>query len=257
MGSKRRNRNSSPSASASITRYGTEGDDGLYGASGNDYLWGYGGDDGLYGRAGNDQLAGGDGEDGLYGEDGDDSLFGEAGTDGLFGGFGNDTLVGGSGDDGLWGGPGSDVLYGSDGIDSLDGEEGADIYWGGSGADVFYSDKLTNSNLAGYDQIKDFEIGLDVLWLPDNVEHLLSYNILGSVSSLAESSLVSLLNPTRFSVNSAAIFQVQEGASLRTFIASNDSVPGFSSMSDGLVEITGYRGALSDIWYSTSLTTQY
>ncbi len=81
----------------------TDGNDWLYGGTGNDVLFGMGGNDHLYGGAGNDMLFGGSG---------DDYLDGGAGNDSLFGGSGNDIIVYDQNDILVDGGEGIDFLVG-------------------------------------------------------------------------------------------------------------------------------------------------
>ncbi|MCR5563167.1 MAG: hypothetical protein K6F46_07345, partial [Desulfovibrio sp.] len=123
---------------------GTDGNDKLWGADNRaDLLFGGEGNDTLYGKSGDDALVGGEGNDTLNGGAGDDTLFGGAGNDELHGGDGddtlngeadNDTLFGGAGNDYLDGGAGSDTLYGDDGNDIMVYDKG-DLFYGGEGID--------------------------------------------------------------------------------------------------------------------------
>lgn len=70
-----------------VTLSGGAGNDLLYGARGNDFLFGNFGNDLLVGGTGEDFLNGGAGNDVLVGEDGADSLFGAGGSDLLVGSF--------------------------------------------------------------------------------------------------------------------------------------------------------------------------
>ncbi|EPX75632.1 calcium-binding protein [Salipiger mucosus] len=76
-------------------------------------------DDGIFGAAGNDTLTGEDGDDFLFGAAGDDRFEGGAGNDEMFGGAGNDTFIGGAGSDDVDGGPGVDSAYLASGIDDV------------------------------------------------------------------------------------------------------------------------------------------
>ena len=67
--------------------------------------------------------------------DGNDTIFGDAGDDNLIGGDGNDSLNGGVGDDVLGGGDGDDTLDGSVGNDVLKGGDGIDTLNGDNGND--------------------------------------------------------------------------------------------------------------------------
>ena len=87
---------------------GSDHDDILIGAHGENVLVGGAGNDVLDGREGNDVLYGEEGNDELHGGDGDDRLYGEEGNDELRGGEGDDLLVGFDGADSLKGGDGID-----------------------------------------------------------------------------------------------------------------------------------------------------
>lgn len=135
-------------------RYGTAGDDVIYGSAvWEDYIWGYGGNDHLHGSAmaddlwggpGNDTLEGGINDDGLMGEDGNDNLQGKAGDDYLEGGQGADKLYGGDGDDYLW----ATVSIHSDNgaIDVVDGEDGYDECWGNAEDEFHHCEVVTYLN---------------------------------------------------------------------------------------------------------------
>jgi Ca2+-binding RTX toxin-like protein len=83
------------SASVAIAGVSIDGGDG------NDVLWGNSGDDTINGGAGNDQIDGGPGNDTINGGTGDDIIYGGDGNDNLTGGTGSDILHGGAGDDTL------------------------------------------------------------------------------------------------------------------------------------------------------------
>jgi len=136
---------------AALTLKGTEKNDRLTGAAGDDYLYGSSGDDRLRGKDGADYLDGGDGNDRLVGGAGDDAIYGGAGKDRLSGGKGNDLLDGGEGKDRLSGGTGNDTLYGGHGEDKLKG---------GAGADVFVFSPKDEGTLT----IADFDAGTDLLF---------------------------------------------------------------------------------------------
>lgn len=156
--------------------HGKDGDDVLHGGAGDDRIKGAAGDHLAFGGAGNDQLRLGEGQDEgyggpgddivqglggddiLYGDDGDDRVEGMGGVDIVHGGAGNDVVKGGRDKDTLYGGDGQDRLRGGPGNDILDGGAGDDDLYGDPGADIF----LFRGNW-GFDSIKDFEVGLDVL----------------------------------------------------------------------------------------------
>ena len=120
---------------------GGEGNDKIYGGSGDDWIEGGPGNDKLYGRGGDDFLDGGDGDDKIYGGNGNDILYGGAGNDKLYGGHGDDILIGGSGNNKLDGGSGNNIIIGGDGNDKLYGGKGHDILIGGGGNDEIHGGK--------------------------------------------------------------------------------------------------------------------
>ncbi len=160
------------------TFYGGDGDDKIIGDAGNDTMYGGKGNDILSALAGLDTLNGGDDNDFLYGGKDNDVLNGDAGLDKLRGNLGNDTLNGGDDSDDLRGGGGNDILNGDGGNDYLYGENHADTLNGGAGNDVLtggigsgvldgYMDTFVYENIAngggGFDRIKDFEDGIDII----------------------------------------------------------------------------------------------
>nr|MDZ8062739.1 SdiA-regulated domain-containing protein [Nostoc sp. EkiNYC01] len=154
---------------------GTDANETLTGAAGNDYIDAKGGNDSLLGNdgidtllggAGNDILDGGAADDILLGELGNDTLLGGAGNDSLDGGAGNDNLNGGAGNDTILGGLGNDILAGGGGsdhligwgggtneIDQLNGAQSADTYILGDASSVFYA----RSGNADYADIVSFK----------------------------------------------------------------------------------------------------
>ncbi len=157
---------------------GDEGEDSLNGGTGNDRLNGGNGSDRIVGRAGNDRLIGGEGNDilnGGVGNDilnggaGNDILAGRTGNDRLNGGAGNDTLNGNAGRDRLLGGAGNDILRGGNGHDVFNGGAGNDEIDGQSGDDIIRTgrgrDRILLRRGRGFDRVKDFEDGRDIIEL--------------------------------------------------------------------------------------------
>ena len=222
---------------------GGGGNDALFGGSDNDVLEGGEGFDVLSGEAGADLLRGGAGNDTLIGGSEADQLFGQAGADTLFGGSDNDVLEGGLNQDWLEGGTGDDTLDGGAGNDTLDGGLGAEILTGGDGADTFKFKQRQNSTLDnGFDHITDLEIGVDVIDGP-KVRSAAQVVQLGAVASLDQAGIGAMLTDTTFMANHAATFSFES----RTFLALNDDMAGFSSIRDGLIEITGFKGNLAEL----------
>ncbi|MEO9877359.1 MAG: calcium-binding protein [Anderseniella sp.] len=89
----------------------------------------------IYGAGTDDRIIGGDKNDKLYGRDGMDVLEGRGGKDQLFGGAGFDILNGGRGSDKLTGGADTDIFY------------------------------FEAGEIDGNDQILDFELGTDLIFL--------------------------------------------------------------------------------------------
>jgi len=121
----------------------------------------------------------------LQGGEGADSLrstgakrieaFGEGGDDFLFGGNLDDYLSGGVGNDAIYGNDGNDRLIGGAGADSLHGGAGDDYLWGGAGADRFYF--ISGFSSGQLDTIKDFEDGLDQIYLATNDQSSVKINL--------------------------------------------------------------------------------
>jgi len=182
---------------------GSNRDDLMFGAIGNDRLVGNGGDDILYGRNGNDILIGGTGADTLIGGDGDDIYYvdeDDTFTEEADGG--NDTLVvtrsdytlgnnfenltfetsedatgtGTDEDNILSGGTGNDTLSGLDGDDLLDGGAGIDRLIGGEGDDVYVVDSaedvIVEAADEGTDTIQTTLLNVNLTTSYDNVENL-------------------------------------------------------------------------------------
>ncbi|MEM9274720.1 MAG: Calx-beta domain-containing protein [Cyanobacteria bacterium P01_F01_bin.143] len=154
--------------------FGGDGQDTLKGGHGEDELFGDQGDDRLIGNDGDDTIRGGAGFDSLNGGSGNDSLVGNEDNDRIFGSDGQDTLKGGSGEDQLVAGPGNDLISGGIGDDSLNGGigndtlvagHGDDRLIGGDGADLFLIESTEGRNF-----ISDFELGIDLLGIADDIE---------------------------------------------------------------------------------------
>ena len=157
------------------------------------------------------------------------------------------TVTGTSKDDNISAGMGNDVLFGGAGNDRLVGGLGADRLTGGSGNDRFEFSSLADSRLGSHDVITDLEIGKDVIDGPSSMgsQGVAASLIrkLGNVVSLTEAAIQRVLTPQTFVSNGASTFTFGN----RTFVAMNNATAGFSAQTDSVVEITGYRGNLSDL----------
>ncbi len=146
--------------------------DVLIGDSGDNWLTGRDGDDSLVGGGGIDtasfayapngvfvDLSGGratgEGNDSLHGIE---DIAGSAHADMILGDDQANRLMGGPGDDDIAGGAGNDIIIGNEGADRLSGDSGHDLLIGGGGADIFVFAPGT-----GYDRIRDFQPGLDII----------------------------------------------------------------------------------------------
>ena len=150
---------------------GTNGDDRMQGAEGDDSLWGNNGNNVMEGGAGADHLLGGAGADILTDNFGVDVLNGGDGNDVVAGGRGPDVLLGGNGSDFVihgddptesFGGLGNDLIQGGAGADSIQGNEGDDWIEGGGGADVIRGDNAAPFPIsAGGNDVLLGDAGLD------------------------------------------------------------------------------------------------
>jgi Ca2+-binding RTX toxin-like protein len=120
------------------------------GSNGDDILYGGSGDETLSAKDGNDALFGGEGNDLLKGATGQDVLQGGEGSDTLRGGKGQNLLDGGSGDDVLYGGQGSSLIVGGSGNDTIRTGQGSDVilFNRGDGSDTVIADREGNNTLS-------------------------------------------------------------------------------------------------------------
>ncbi len=166
-------------------------------------------------------------------------LTGNASNNLLNGGVGNDILNGGTGNDTLVGGTGNDTLVGGIGKDNLTG---------GVGIDTFNYQTLSDSLLASYDWVKDFNANEDKFWVTKTAT---VFTTAGVVTALTQAGITTKLTTTNF-VNDQYVAQFTFGS--RTFVAINDGVAGYQSTSDALIEITGLTGTLGTTNFLTSAT---
>jgi Ca2+-binding RTX toxin-like protein len=115
---------------------------------------------------------------------------GSAEVDGSFyirAGAGADSLTGGAKRDVLEGGGGNDTLRGGGGKDAINGGAGADTLFGDGGADRFVYMAASDSTAeSGVDLIKDFEVGIDKIFLRqmdangDSTDGITAFSFIGS-----------------------------------------------------------------------------
>jgi Ca2+-binding RTX toxin-like protein len=130
------------------------------GTEGNDFLNGAFGDDALYGRGGNDVIFGGQGVNTLLGEDGNDVIEGGFQTDYINGGNGKDQIYAFEGNNTIYGGAGNDLIYSGSGDDLILGGAGNDRIFLGGGKDIV----VLQVN-KGVDRIDNFQVGQTKLGL--------------------------------------------------------------------------------------------
>ena len=256
-------------AEHAVAATGNQYDNTLKGNDTANVLTGNGGKDTLDGGKGADMMSGGQGDDIYHVDNVNDKIIEEwgQGTETVISSIdyslentalnhikltgvakkatGNrfkNELIGNAQNNSLDGLHGKDTLEAGAGHDWLTGGVGADTLNGGIGRDTFELKHLSESTLAGFDHIVDFEIGSDRLLTR---RPLTSNQVaqLGSVRTLTEQSIQSVLSTTDFVTNEAATFTLGS----RTFLSINDSQAGFQGNQDALVEITGFTGTLSNL----------
>jgi serralysin len=132
-----------------------DGSNYVNGNAGNDVITAGWGTNRLYGGGGDDQIhVTGGGVSHLNGNLGDDLLQVDGGVNDIHGGQGNDRIIPTAGENHSFGEAGNDVIWGGSGFD---------VMTGGPGSDLFVLSGPTNSNLATWDEITDYESGADKL----------------------------------------------------------------------------------------------
>jgi uncharacterized delta-60 repeat protein len=242
---------------------GNSGNNVLTGNSANNTLNGGGGNDTLNGSTGVDTLIGGLGND-IFQIDSTTDVITEnvnEGTDTIqssvtfslatFPNIENLTLTGSSAINGtgntannvLTGNGANNLLSGDTGNDILTGAAGKDTLTGGAGIDKFGYKTLTDSLLANYDLITDFNAttGND-LFLVTTARAGFTTGL--TVNTLDAAGIGAKLTTTNFAANYAAQFTFTSGTTTRTFVAINDAIAGFNVSTDSIVEVTGLTGTL-------------
>ncbi|MDM3863169.1 MAG: bluetail domain-containing putative surface protein, partial [Aphanizomenon gracile PMC644.10] len=155
----------------------------------------------------------------------------DANGDGLIGNPSSLTLTGTSGNDILIGGANNDLLTGAGGKDTLTG---------GLGADKFVYQNLSDSLLANFDVITDFNAttGNDLFRVSTARGGFVD---VGTVNTLDTASIGAKLTAAAFGSNFAAQFSFGQ----KTFVAINDATAGFNAANDAIVEVTGLTGTLN------------
>jgi Ca2+-binding RTX toxin-like protein len=242
---------------------GNSGNNVLTGNIANNTLNGGGGNDILNGSTGVDTLIGGLGND-IFSVDSTTDVITEnanEGTDTIqssvtfslatFLNIENLTLTGSSAINGtgntannvLTGNAANNLLSGDTGNDILTGAAGKDTLTGGAGIDKFGYKTLTDSLLANYDLITDFNATTgNNLFLVTTARAGLTTGL--TVNTLDAAGIGAKLTTTNFAANYAAQFTFTSGTTTRTFVAINDAIAGFNASTDSIVEVTGLTGTL-------------
>lgn len=127
----------------------------------------------------------------------------------------------------------NNTIYGRGGRDTLTGS----LLNKAPDADRFGFENFSDSLLSGYDVITDFK-SVDTILAPASCSNDILRSSLGSVSSLNASTLQSLLSSTSFPASNARAFTVSNLKG--TFVALNDSQPGFQPESDAIFRLQDY-----------------
>ena len=147
--------------------------------------------------------------------------------------------------EGLW-------KQGTDKNDSLSFSSTVDVLTGLVGADRFILPSLASCLISSgvnpsFDRLTDFQIGIDQIDAPIPIAVGMIKD-LGTLQTLSTLHLGLLLNPASFAAKSSAVFRYDDSdMGQRTFLALNDNINGFDSKRDAIIEITGFRGSLSDL----------
>jgi Ca2+-binding RTX toxin-like protein len=138
----------------------------------------------------------------------------------------------------------NNILIGNTANNILTGAAGKDTLTGGTGIDKFGYKTLTDSLLANYDLITDFNAttGND-LFLVTTARAGFTTGL--TVSTLDATGIGTALTTTNFAANFAAQFTFTSGTTTRTFVAINDATAGFNASTDSIVEVTGLTGTLA------------
>ena len=228
------------------------------GSSLNNSITGNSGNNILNGGTGADTMRGGLGNDTYYVDNTGDRVIESAnsGTDTvrarisytltsnvenliLEGTGGNINGTGNSLNNSITGNSAANILNGGAGNDILTGGAGKDTLTGGLGSDRFVYKTLSDSLLANFDVIKDFNANANNdLFLVSTARS--RFTNVGAVATLDNTGISNKLTTANFGANSVAQFSF----GTRSFVAINNATAGFSQNTDAIIEITGLTGTL-------------
>ena len=169
---------------------------------------------------------------------------------------GSNKLLGSAFGDSLLGNGGADTIHGHGGDDAITGGAGRDALTGDGGIDTFIYSMLTDSSLqvsgsnsgANYDRITDLDLDtgdglVDRIDAPTAIAAGGVIKLSTAVANLKAASISAVLTGTTFGAFKAVAFNYGS----QTFLALNDKTAGFSATSDGLIDITGFSGNLTNL----------
>ena len=148
---------------------------------------------------------------------------------------------------------GDSTLDGGAGVDRIIGGSGVDRLTGGTGADVFEfadGDALIGSGFNNFETITDFEAGVDLIDVPG--QNVRTVNVAWTQKKSRESDFSAEHFDNQFyryeglEPGGACAVVMNTGSSPRTFLVIDSNNNGFD-LDDNVIEITGYRGSLSNI----------
>lgn len=145
--------------------YGGANIDIIFVGNGNNEIYAGEGENTITSGSSNDLIYGGSLADIIYAGAGNNRIFASEGKNIVVTQDGNDTIYTGSGRDFISTGGGDDVIYASEGDNWINAGTGNNTIYSGSGRDLF----ILNAG-AGFDTIKNFEIGKDKLGLVEGLQ---------------------------------------------------------------------------------------
>lgn len=148
-------------------------------------------------------------------------------------------VLSGTADDAIIGNGSANTLIGNSGSNRITGGGGADTLTGGTGADTFAYGANSQSLLASFDRITDFNSGedkIDIARLGGNsATSVAAKNLTATaVTALTQTGISRVLTNTTFgATDAAAVFQFGSNY----YLAVNDGTRGFQSATDSIIQL--------------------
>jgi hypothetical protein len=212
-----------------------------------------------YGNDGNNVISGNSGNNYLNGSGGIDTVSyadapGPAGVTvsltkfgGSASGWGTDNL-----DDfeNIIGSGFNDTLSGDSASNTITGNAGKDTITGNGGSDKFDYRTLSQSALAAFDRITDFDATTtgDRFLVSTARAGFLNGGQVSTLltdAALTAAAISTKLTTTNFLANFAATITMGSGVTSRTFVVINNTVAGFNALGDAVVEVSGFSGTFN------------